>query len=137
MARVKAKAITGSPGGRSPLKSAAKAGKTRARQKIEATSEMAVSSGEAKLILPDVLNSASAADIKDQLVARRGAPLIVDAGQVRRVGVQALQVLIAAARTWRTEGQSYVVTDPSSALLETITLVGLSGDQFLLEGASA
>lgn len=91
---------------------------------------------EATVVLPDSLDSASAASIQELLLARRGSSLVVDAGQVNRVGVQALQVLIAAAQTWRADGQSYTVTNPSNELLETIALIGLSADQFLLEGSS-
>jgi len=103
---------------------------------VEVASAQPESLDDAKLVLPDSCDSSSAVAIKDLLVARRGAPLVVDAGQVNRVGVQALQVLIAAAHTWRADGQSYAVTNPSPALLETIALIGLSGDQFLLEGFS-
>jgi chemotaxis protein CheX len=107
-----------------------------AARMMEVTSDVPGPVEDARFVLPDSCDSSSAAAIKELLVARRGAPLVVDAGQVSRVGVQTLQVLLAAAHTWRADGQSYAVTNPSSALLETIALVGLSGDQFLLEGFS-
>ncbi|MFT3732411.1 MAG: STAS domain-containing protein [Hyphomicrobium sp.] len=79
-------------------------------------------------------NSSSAGGIKDQLLARRGSPLVVDAGQVRRTGMQALQLLIAAARSWQADGQEYVVANPTSEFLDTLALVGLSREHLLVEG---
>ncbi len=86
------------------------------------------------LVLPESLDSSAAADIRDLLLAHRGSPLVVDAGQVRRTGMQAVQVLIAAARTWRADGHSYAVTNPTTEFLDTLTLVGLSREHVLVEG---
>lgn len=139
MARAKAKAGANGPRRKSVPRKTAKSHRKdsgEATSMMEVAAEMPSPVEDAKLVLPDSCDSSSAAAIKDLLVARRGAPLVVDAGQMSRVGVQTLQVLIAAAHTWRADGQSYAVTNPSSALLDTIALVGLSGDQFLLEGFS-
>lgn len=86
------------------------------------------------LLLPDCLDSSAAAAIKEMLLARRGNAIVIDASQVRRVGVQSLQVLVAAARTWQGDGQSYRLESPSSEFLETIALVGLPREDLLLEG---
>ncbi|SFV37191.1 STAS domain-containing protein [Hyphomicrobium facile] len=138
MARAKAKAGANGPRTKSVPRKPAKSRRKDdgGAQLMEGAAEMPSPVEDAKLVLPDSCDSSSAASIKDLLVARRGAPLVVDAGQVNRVGVQTLQVLMAAANTWRNDGQSYAVTNPSAALLDTIALVGLSGDQFLLEGFS-
>jgi anti-anti-sigma regulatory factor len=85
-------------------------------------------------MLPDCLDSSAAATIKEMLLARRGNALVVDASQVRRVGVQPLQVLVAAARTWQSDGQGYRLENPSPEFLETIALVGLPREDLLLEG---
>ncbi len=140
MARAK-KAAAESQGSKSRArKPRAKTGKVAAK-KMEAEVDVAASGAEIAeaqvsdaLVLPDALDSSAAAGVKDLFIARRGAPLIVDAGQVRRVGVQALQVLISAAQTWRADGQSYAVTNASSEFLDTIALVGLSREHLLLEG---
>ncbi len=141
MARAK-KAATASQGTKGRArKSRTKAGKI-AVKKIEAEMEVAADGAaeisEIKapdaLVLPEALDASSAAGVKDLFIARRGAPLVVDAGQVRRVGVQALQVLIAAAQAWREDGQSYVVANASFEFLDTIALVGLSREHLLLEG---
>lgn len=88
----------------------------------------------APLVLPETLDSSCAVSVRNMLLERRGSPLVVDAGQVRRTGMQAVQILIAAARTWQADGQSYAVTNPSSEFLDTITLVGLTREQIFLEG---
>lgn len=141
MARAKAKPVTGSQDTKSRArKSRAKAGKAASKRAQAETgvaadhAEIPEAGGLEALVLPDSLDSSSAAGVKDLLIARRGSPLVVDAGQVRRVGVQALQVLIAAAQTWRADGQSYVVANASSEFLDTIALVGLSREHLLLEG---
>lgn len=86
------------------------------------------------LMLPDCLDSSAAAAIKEMLLAQRGNAIVIDASQVRRVGVQSLQVLVAAARTWQVDGQSYRLENLSSEFLETIALVGLPREDLLLEG---
>jgi chemotaxis protein CheX len=86
------------------------------------------------LVLPEALDSSSAGGIKDLLLARRGSPIVVDAGQVRRTGMQVMQILISAAQTWQADGQSYVVKNPTQEFLDTIALVGLSREQLLVEG---
>jgi chemotaxis protein CheX len=90
----------------------------------------------AALILPDCLDASAAAAVKDMLLARRGNALVVDASQVRRVGAQSLQILIAAARTWQADGMSYCVTNSSSELLDTIALIGLSREDLMLQGTT-
>lgn len=131
-----------------------KVGRSKVKTKSKPRTEMAkaedvqaVSDGNAEasvtildqnsvcLMLPDCLDSSAAASIKDMLLARRGSAIVVDASQVRRVGVQSLQVLIAAARTWQADEQSYRVTGASAELLETVALIGLPHEDLLLEGS--
>jgi anti-anti-sigma regulatory factor len=86
------------------------------------------------LMLPDCLDASAAFELKETLQARRGNALVIDASQVRRVGVQSLQILVASARTWQSDGQSYRVTNSSSELLDAITLIGLPHEELRLEG---
>ena len=86
------------------------------------------------LMLPDCLDSEAAITVKEMLLAQRGNALAVDASQVRRVGVQSLQVLVAAARAWQRDGLSYRLENPSPEFLVTISLVGLPRQDLLLEG---
>jgi chemotaxis protein CheX len=101
-----------------------------------ATDAPAVDSDQAPpaVMLPDCLDSSAAITIKEMFLAQRGNSIVVDASQVRRVGVQSLQVLVAAARAWQRDGHSYRLENPSSEFLETIALVGLPREDLLLEG---
>ncbi|MBS0253092.1 MAG: STAS domain-containing protein [Proteobacteria bacterium] len=101
---------------------------------VTAVAELPEPTNLGPLVLPETLDSACAITVKNMLLERRGSPLVVDAGQVRRTGMQAVQILIAAARTWQADGQSYAVTNPSSEFLDTITLVGLTREQISFEG---
>jgi chemotaxis protein CheX len=91
---------------------------------------------QAVLTLPECLDSGSVIALRDTLLTYRGSPLEVDAGQVRRTGTQALQILISAARTWRADGQRYALTHPSSEFLDTLALVGVAAEQLSFEGIS-
>jgi anti-anti-sigma regulatory factor len=99
------------------------------------TSEADSQTSSAALMLPECLDASAATAVKEMLLARRGSALVVDASQVRRVGAQPLQILIAAARTWQADGQAYCVSNPSGELLETMALIGLAHGDLMLEGA--
>jgi chemotaxis protein CheX len=91
---------------------------------------------QAVVTLPECLDSASVIALRDTLLTYRGSPLEVNAGQVRRTGTQALQILISASRTWRADGQRYALTHPSSEFLDTLALVGVAAEQLSFEGIS-
>jgi anti-anti-sigma regulatory factor len=138
MARAKtksrpAKAIVKRGSRKSPSKRSVGAGKKEKQEKKISAGAPVVPSA---LVLPEALDSASAEGIKELLLTRRGSSLTVDAGQVRRAGIQTLQILIAAARTWQADGQSYIVTNPSPEFLDSLALVGLSREHLLVEGFS-
>lgn len=109
---------------------AAKAAK-RSEDTIAAPAEP---EGLTALTLPETLDSASASSIKDLLLARRGTPVVVDASQVRRTGMQAVQILISAAQTWQADGQKYFVANPTQEFIDTLALVGVSREQLSVEG---
>ncbi len=93
------------------------------------------SAAVATIILPDCLDGQAAVSIKDLLLAERGRGLVLDAGRVRRTGAQSLQVLIAAAMTWRADGQSFATVNASTDFIDTLALAGLSRDVLHLEGS--
>lgn len=95
---------------------------------------IALESGSECLMLPDCLDASAAVELKEMLMARRGSTVVIDGSQVRRVGVQSLQILVASARTWQADGHSYRVTNSSSELLDAITLIGLPHEELRLEG---
>jgi len=83
---------------------------------------------DARYALPASLSSAAAAGLRDSLLSLRGAPLTLEAEGVRKLGAQCAQVLLAAALTWKADGQPLRVADPSAEFAESLRLLGLSID---------
>lgn len=78
----------------------------------------------AALALPETLDLKAAGPLKSAFMARRGEPVEVDAGQVRRLGGLCLQILLAARKAWADDGKSFSITGPSEAFVETTRLFG-------------
>lgn len=76
--------------------------------------------------LPAVLDSAAAAELKDQLLAHRLRDLTVSGEAVERAGALPLQVLAAAANLWAADERDFTITAPSAALREAARLTGLA-----------
>ncbi len=57
--------------------------------------------------LPEVMDLTAAMPLAAEILARRGAPLVLDATSVRRLGTQCLQVLLAAQASWRDDGVGF------------------------------
>ena len=90
--------------------------------------------GPAILPLPARLDAAATADLRQALLVRRGQPLELQAGDVERVSTPAVQVLLAAARTWAADGQAFRLADAAPALQDAARCLGLSLDAFTAEG---
>lgn len=82
------------------------------------------SSALAHIRLTPVLNSAAAAGLADDLLAVRGRPVQIDAGDVTQIGGLCLQVLISANKTWTSDNVAYALTPVSQALRDQATLLG-------------
>jgi len=76
------------------------------------------------LALTPVLDLKAAAPLQAALLERRGHPLEIDAADVQRLGGLCLQVLLAAAATWRADGLSMRVGPRSEAFLDALRLFG-------------
>jgi chemotaxis protein CheX len=74
--------------------------------------------------LPASLDLSAAAPLASQLLGLRGLPLELDAGEVRRMGGQCLQVLLAAKGTWTSDGQAFGIANPSAEFVECLALMG-------------
>lgn len=74
------------------------------------------------------LDSAAAARLKQDLVARHGADLTVDAGGVASIGAMSAQVLLAAAQAWRQDGRSLKIGNASAPFSEGLRLMGMTAD---------
>ena len=78
----------------------------------------------ARLVLPKVMDLASAAPLKAELLARRGGPLELDGSDVQRMGGLAVQLLLSARATWAADGQPFEVAESSDAMREALSNLG-------------
>ena len=81
----------------------------------------------ATLSLPETLDLKAAGPLKTAFMERRGSPVEIEAGQVRRLGGLCLQVLLAARKAWADDGKPFSIMGPSEAFLETTRLFGADG----------
>jgi chemotaxis protein CheX len=81
--------------------------------------------------LPENLDMPIAAQLVEAFSKHAGEPLTVDASRVQRLGASCLQVLLAAARSWKVGGDALTLRDPSPRFLEDLNLLGLAPDTFL------
>jgi chemotaxis protein CheX len=81
-----------------------------------------------RIALPESLGPAEATELADQLRTLRGAPLEIEAHDVRRLGGLCVQVLLSALATWRADGLRLTLVEPSPEVEESLRLLGLSAD---------
>lgn len=89
---------------------------------------------ETVLVLAPVLDINAAAPLHAALLARRGAPLCVEAGEVKRLGGQCLQLLVSAGRTFSADGVPIRLQGASDAFRRDLALFGIA-DPFLVDAA--
>ncbi|QAY96807.1 hypothetical protein CWB41_14560 [Methylovirgula ligni] len=83
------------------------------------------------IVLDQVLGLKAAAPLAESLLAHRGADILIDAGEVERLGAQSLQVLLSAVATWHADGRGLDFAHPSEAFLESLQLFGIDPDSLL------
>lgn len=74
------------------------------------------------------LDSAAATQLRNDLIARRGVDLNVDAEGVVSLGAMSAQVLLAAAQAWRQDGRSLAIGNASAPFSESLKLMGIGAD---------
>ena len=79
---------------------------------------------DATLTLDETLDLCAAAPLAAALLALRGRDAALDASEVRRVGGQCLQVLLAARKTWALDGHVLTFSNPSPDFLGGMALLG-------------
>lgn len=93
---------------------------------------MATKKGERKgLKLPAVMDLNEASNLKANLLSLRGAPLVIDASGVERLGTQCVQVLMAAAKAWESDKHPLSFEKASEAFSKTLQLIGVNIDHLL------
>lgn len=83
------------------------------------------------IVLDQVLDLKAAVPLTESLLAHRGADVVIDAGEVERLGAQSLQVLLSAVATWHADGRVLDFVHPSEAFLENLRLFGIDADSIL------
>ena len=86
--------------------------------------EASAEDGEGCLQLPGVLDLKAASALAAELLARLGTDLVLDAGEVRRLGGQCLQVLLAAQASWREGNRLFSIENASPEFRAAIELFG-------------
>ena len=97
----------------------------------------ATDAGSRTFELPEALDFTAAAPLADQLSNLVGEDLVIDASAVQRLCGSCLQVLIGAARTWKAEGGSLTLQNPSARFVEDLKLLGLEPETLMPGGASS
>jgi chemotaxis protein CheX len=77
------------------------------------------------VILPVDIGVANAASLQAQLIGKRGEPTMIDAGNVDRLGALGLQVLLAAAKTWRDDGVELRIVEASESFRSALRITGV------------
>ncbi|MBP2548095.1 chemotaxis protein CheX [Neorhizobium galegae] len=85
--------------------------------------------GSLKLVSVLDLNEASV--LHGQLTNMRGSDVAIDASGVERLGVQCVQVLVAAARVWEEDKKAFVFEQVSDAFRKTMQLIGINIENLL------
>jgi anti-anti-sigma regulatory factor len=78
------------------------------------------------MMLPEQLDTVAAGPLLDAFRSRIGQPLTIDASAVVRASTPALQVILAAARTWREANQPMAIASPSPTFMSAVTLLGIA-----------
>ena len=81
--------------------------------------------------LPEVLDLKAATPLAEKLMSLRGQSLIIDASRVERLGTQCVQILIAAAATWRDEMAAISIAEPSDSFTTGLQVLGLTPQAIL------
>lgn len=107
--------------------------KTRAAKRAQ--SPDGAESGARAIVLPETLDLAAARPLAEEFLARRGAPVVVDALGIQRPGAACLQVLLAAAAAWERDGVPFGFINCGPLLIEHVRFLGLDPAPFQLDPA--
>jgi chemotaxis protein CheX len=89
----------------------------------------------AQLRLPPKLDQKAAIALVEDLRARRGADLGLNAADTAHLGTLAVQAVLSAARTWAADGHRLSIFNVSDACVDQLSLLGFTPET-LVEGAS-
>ncbi len=81
--------------------------------------------------LPEVLDLKAATPLAEKLMSLRGQNIVLDASKVERLGTQCVQILIAAAATWKDEMAAFSIAEPSDSFTSGLQVLGLTPQAIL------
>ena len=79
---------------------------------------------DSSFALPAKMDVDAAHRLKGTLLRHRNQPLSIDASDVQQMSTLCLQVLLSAQKSWRREGNGFVVRNPSPAFRDSVALLG-------------
>lgn len=80
---------------------------------------------EKTVSLAAVLDLNEAAALRGKLMGLRGSNVVIDASGVERIGALCVQVIMAAAKTWNEDKQSFTLSKVSDAFQKTMQVIGV------------
>ncbi len=83
------------------------------------------------LSLAPILDLNEANALHGKLMGLRGNALVIDASAVERVGALCVQVLMAGAKSWEEDKQSFTFAKVSDAFTKTTQLIGVNIDHLM------
>ncbi|OYV38070.1 MAG: hypothetical protein B7Z80_11085 [Rhodospirillales bacterium 20-64-7] len=83
--------------------------------------------------LPASLDLAAAAALRTEFLSKRGQPLCVEGGNVARVGIPCLQVLLAARQAWVDDQVDWASANFSPEFVAALNELGIGLERFGLE----
>ena len=81
--------------------------------------------------LPPVLDLKAATPLVEKLMSLKGQNIVIDASKVERLGTQCVQILIAAAATWKDDMASFAIAEPSDSFTSGLHVLGLTPQAIL------
>lgn len=84
-----------------------------------------------RIALPTVIDLPRAGALRDEIAAARGAPLVLDAAGVERIGGLGQQLVLSAARSWQADGVAFAIAAPSTGFIASAATLGLDFTPFL------
>ncbi|HTO32777.1 MAG TPA: STAS domain-containing protein [Pararhizobium sp.] len=83
------------------------------------------------LSLAPVLDLNEANALHGKLMGLRGNAIVIDASSVERIGALCVQVLMAGAKSWEEDKQSFTFAKVSDAFTKTTQLIGVNIDHLM------
>lgn len=91
---------------------------------------------KAKIVLPEKLDAAQLSRLFEEISGARGKPLVLDAGALRYVGAQGVQILLSAVKTWKRDGVSLRMTNATKEFSEIVSILGVESSDLAIEEIS-